>query len=152
MLWGSSQPSWVHWPFSVSTGTVSGSCGGLCLRWSCGSVRLVDGWGSLAMELGPRFGLLEQLGVLAPLEACTECVDPFQLFKASLADMPDCLCCGGSFQEHAFYYCRTKGGNIEVILTSSSIEWRLPIGSFRTFFVLFPELACCELLSSSSNT
>ena len=44
-----------------------------------GSARLVDGGGSLALELGARYGFLEQFRVLAHLAACTERVAPFWL-------------------------------------------------------------------------
>ena len=67
----------VQWSFSVSKGTVSRSSAGLPFGSSRESVRLVDGGGSLALELGVRFRLLEQL--LAHLAACTEYVTPFRL-------------------------------------------------------------------------
>ena len=41
--------------------------------------RLVDGGGSLALELGDRFRLLEQLQVLVHSAACTKCVAPSRL-------------------------------------------------------------------------
>ena len=69
-------------PFSVSKKAVSGSSGGLYCGYSHGLAWLVDRGGSLALELGSRLGLLEQI---APLEPCTERVAPIQL---ELQNMP----------------------------------------------------------------
>ena len=103
-----SQPSLVQWPFEAEKGTVSGFSGGHHFGSSRGSGRLVNGVGSLAFELGARFGLLEQFRVLAHLAACTESVALFGLnYKAGLPDMPDCPHCGGGLEQtadHAFYY------------------------------------------------
>ena len=73
---GSLPPSWVQWPFSVSKGTVSGTNGGLRFGSCCGPARLINGGGSLALELGARFKLLEQFWVLPHLAACTKRVAP----------------------------------------------------------------------------
>ena len=67
--------------------------------------RLVDGGGSLALELGVRFRLLEQLTWLLALNA----LPLFGLnYKAGSADIPDCSRCGSDLEvsaEHVFYYC-----------------------------------------------
>ena len=56
------------------------------------STRLVNGGDSFSTELGVRFELFEQLGVLAHLVASTERVAPNDwAFKVGLADMPDYL-------------------------------------------------------------
>ena len=54
-------PSQVQWLFLVSKGAVSGSSSGPHFGSIRGSARLVNVGGSLALELGVRFGLLEQL-------------------------------------------------------------------------------------------
>ena len=75
--------------FSVSKGTVLGSSGALRYGSSRGSVRLVDGGSSLALELVARFGILEQLRVLTHLGACTERVVPFRLeLHTRLSSLP----------------------------------------------------------------
>ena len=56
---------------------------------SHGTARLVDGGGSLALELGAKFGLFEQLRVLAHMTACTKCIASslleFHIFPIVLA-------------------------------------------------------------------
>ena len=76
---GPLQHSTIEWPLSTSKGAVSGFSGELCFGSSSESSRLVDGGGSLALELDARFRLLEKLRVLVNLEACTERVAPFLL-------------------------------------------------------------------------
>ena len=65
--------------------------------------QLVDGGGSLTFELGARFGLLEQLQVLAHMTACTEYV---ALSRFKLKSELDCLCCDSDLEEtaeHAYF-------------------------------------------------
>ena len=76
---GPPQPSLIQWPFSVLKGAVSASSGGLPFGSSRGSVQLVLGRGSLALELDARFRLLDQFRVLAHFSSCTERVAPFRL-------------------------------------------------------------------------
>ena len=72
-------PSSVQWPFSVSKETVSGVNSGFRFGSSRGAAWLVVGGGSLSMEWGTRFGLLEQLQVFVHLVAFLECVSPCRL-------------------------------------------------------------------------
>ena len=60
----------------LKTNFALGSSGGLHLRFFRAFAWLIDGGGLLALELGARFRLLEQLCVLAHLAACTEHVAP----------------------------------------------------------------------------
>ena len=62
-----------------------GVSGGFRFGSSCRAARLVAGRGSLLMELGARFRLLEQFRVLAHLAACPGCVAPCRLdFQSGL--------------------------------------------------------------------
>ena len=77
----------------------------LRFRSTRGSARLVDEGGWLALELGARFGLLCSPAGLYRTHY------PFSVWitKWSLADMPDCPCCGSGLEEtaeHAFYYSK----------------------------------------------
>ena len=59
-------------PFSISKGNVSGVSDRFRFGSSRRATRLVAGGNSLSMQLGAKFGLLEQLRVLVYLAACTE--------------------------------------------------------------------------------
>ena len=94
----------VQWPFLVLEGTVSRVSGGFHSGSSRGVAWLVAGGGLLSMELGTRFGLLEQLRVLAHLATGPECISPCWLsFQGGL----DCLRWINGLKEtalQAFYY------------------------------------------------
>ena len=72
MPYGPSSTFWVQWPFTASERTILGTSGGLRFGPSQWAARLNGGGGPLPLELGARFGLLEQFRVLAHLAACTE--------------------------------------------------------------------------------
>ena len=79
MLNDSPQTSWVQWPFTASKRTVSGTSDELRFGPSQRATWLDDRGDLVPLELGARFGLLEQVRVLAHLVASTECVAPFRL-------------------------------------------------------------------------
>ena len=69
-----SLPSWVQWLFSASKGTVWGVNDGFRFGSSGGTTLLVPEGYLFSVELGAKFGLLEQL-----LAACSEHVAPQRL-------------------------------------------------------------------------
>ena len=95
--------------FLVSKETVLGTSGGLHFGSSRGSARLVDGGGSLALELGARFELLEQSEFSLIWQLVRNAWPLFSLnYRVCLADMSDCADCGSGLEvtaEHVFYYC-----------------------------------------------
>ena len=84
--------------------TVSETNSGFCYGLSQRAALLDDGGDPLLLELGARFGLLEQIRVLANLAACTERVTPSLLEFQSSPGRPRCGSGLEETAEHAFYY------------------------------------------------